>query len=76
METVFSGDPRDRRRLLGIQLKAELTAMSSIENELMWAKQLCTDLSLTTPKPMLWGDSESANLLAVNPISSDWSNHI
>ena len=50
--------------------------MSSTANELMWAKQLCTDLSLTSQKPTLWGDNTSANLLAVNPISSDRSKHI
>ena len=50
--------------------------MSSTANELMRAKQLCTDLSLTAQKPTLWGDNQSANLLAVNPISSDWSKHI
>ena len=39
-------------------------------------KQLCTDLSITAKKPTLWGDNKSANLLAVNPISSDRSKHI
>ena len=42
----------------------------------MWSKQLCTDLSLTAQKPTLWGDNKIANLLAVNPISSDRSKHI
>ena len=50
--------------------------MSSAANELMWIKQLCTDLSITTKKPTLWGDNKSANLLAGNPISSDRSKHI
>ena len=50
--------------------------MSSTSNELMWAKQLCTDLSLTAQKPTLWGDNIRANLLAVNPISTDRSKHI
>ena len=50
--------------------------MSSAANELMWIKQLCTDLSITAKKPTLWGDNKSANLLAVNPISSDRSKHI
>ena len=48
--------------------EAELIAMSSTANELMWAKQLCTDLSLTAQEPTLWGDNKSGNLLAVNPI--------
>ena len=50
--------------------------MSSAANELMWIKQLCTDLSITAKKPTLWEDNKSANLLAVNPISSDRSKHI
>ena len=58
------------------EAQAELIAMSSTANELMWAKPLCTDLSLTAQKPTLWGDSKSANLLVVNPISSDRSKHI
>ena len=44
--------------------------------ELMWVKQLCTDLNITAEKPTLWGDNKSANLLADNPISSDRSKHI
>ena len=62
--------------IAGDSTEAELIAMSSTANELMWAKQLCTDLSLTAQKPTLWGDNESANLLAVKPISSDRSKHI
>ena len=34
------------------------------------------DLSLIARKPTLRGDNKSANLLAVNPISSDRSKHI
>ena len=60
----------------GDTTEAELIAMSSAANELMWIKQLCTDLSITAKKPTLWGDNKSANLLAVNPISSDRSKHI
>ena len=56
--------------------EAELIAMSSAANELMWIKQLCTDFSITAKKPTLWGDDKSANLFAVNPISSDRSNYI
>ena len=51
-------------------------SLSSKTNELMWIKQLCTDLSIAAKKPTLWGDDKSANLLAVNPISSDRSKHI
>ena len=56
--------------------EAEMIAVRSATNELMWAKQLCTDLSLTTQKPTLWGDSKSANSLALNPLSSDRFKHI
>ena len=64
--------------IAGDTTEAELIAMSSTANELMWAKQLtlCTDLSLTAQKPTLCGDNKSANLLAMNPISSDRSKHI
>ena len=62
---IFAGDTTE----------AELIATSITENELMWAKQLGTDLSLTAQKPTLWGDNKSANLLAVNPISTDRSKH-
>ena len=60
----------------GDTTEAELIAMSSAANELMWIKQLCTDLSITAKKPTLWGDNKSANFLAVNPISCDTSKHI
>ena len=50
--------------------------MSSAANELMWIKQLCTDLSITKEKPTLWRHDESANILTVKPISSDRSKHI
>ena len=62
--------------IAGYTTGAELIAMSSAANELMWIKQLCTDLNIKAKKPTLWGDSKSANLLAVNPISSDRSKHI
>ena len=60
----------------GDTTEAELIAMSSAANELMWIKQLCTDLSIPAEKPTPWGDNTSANLLAVNLISSDRSKHI
>ena len=56
--------------------ESELIAMSSAANELMWIKQLCTHLNMTAKKPTLWGDNNSANLIAVNPMSRDRSNHI
>ena len=62
--------------IAGDTTKADVIAMSSIANELMWAKQLCTDVSLTAQKPALWGDNKIASLLAVNPISSDRSKNI
>ena len=62
--------------IAGDTIEAELIAMSSAANELMWIKLSCPDLSITAKKPTLWGDNKSANLLAVNPISSDRSKHI
>ena len=62
--------------IAGDTTEVELIAMSSAANELMWIKQLCPDLSITAKKPTLWGDIKSANLLAVNPISSDRSKPI
>ena len=56
--------------------EAELISMSSAANELMWLKQLCTDLSLSVYMPKHWGDNQKANLLATNPVSSDRSTHI
>ena len=60
----------------GDTTEAELIAMSSTANELMWSKQLLVDLRLFPKKPVLWGDNKSANILANNPISSDRSRHI
>ena len=39
--------------IAGDTAEAELIAMSSAANELMWIKQLCHDLSITTKKPTL-----------------------
>ena len=61
--------------IAGDTIEAVLIAMSSAANELMWINQFCTDLNITAKKPTLWGDNKSANLLAVNPISSDRSKH-
>ena len=62
--------------IAGDTIEAELIAMSSAANELMWIKQLCADLSITAQKPTLWVDNKSGNLLAGKPISSDISKHI
>ena len=69
---------RSKRQVIiaGHTTEAEQISVSSAANELMWIKQLCTDLSITAKKPTLWGDNKSANLLPVNPISSDRSKHI
>ena len=61
--------------IAGDTTEAELIATSFAANELMWLKQLCTDLSLSVFMPTLWGD-KNANLLATNPVSSDRSKHI
>ena len=62
--------------IAGDTTEAELIAMSSAATELMWLKQLCTDLRLTAYMPTLWEDKKIANLLATNPVSSDRSKHI
>ena len=62
--------------IAGDTTEAELIAISSAANELMWLKQLCTDLSLSVYMPTLWRDHKSANLLATNPVSSDRSKHM
>jgi len=69
---------RSKRQAItaGDTTEAELIAMSSAANELMWAKQLLLDVGLVAVKPTLWGDNKSANILATNPISSDRSKHI
>ena len=59
--------------IAGDTTEAELIAMSSAAKEVMWIKQLCTDLNITAKKPTLWGDNKSANLHPVNTISSDRS---
>ena len=69
---------RSKRKAMiaGDTTEAELIAMSSAANELMWLKQLCTNLSLNVYMQTLWGDNKSANLLATNSLSSDLSKHI
>ena len=62
--------------IAGDTTEAELIAMSSAANELVWLKQLSTDLSLSVYMPTVWGENKSANLLATNPVSSDRSKHI
>ena len=42
----------------------------------MWLKKLCTDLAIEAKRPALRGDGKSANLIAVNPVSSGRSKHI
>ena len=64
--------PKRQAVIAGDTMEAELIAA----NELMWLKQLCTDVSLSAFMPTLWGDNKSANLLATNPVSSDRSKHI
>ena len=69
---------RSKRQAItaGDTTEAELVAMSSAANELMWAKQLLLDLQLVAHRPVLFGDNKSAVILAGNPISSDRSKHI
>ena len=69
---------RSKRQAMiaGDTMEAELIAMSSAANELMWLKQFCTDLSLSAFMPTLRGDNKSANLLATNPVSNGRSKQI
>ena len=62
--------------IAGDTTEAELIGMSAAANELMWLKKFCTDLAIDARKPRLWGDNKSANLIAVNLVSSDGSKHI
>ena len=59
--------------IAGDTTEAELIARSSAANELMWLKQLCSDLSLNVYMPTLWGENKGANLQVTNPVSSDLS---
>ena len=68
--------PKRQAVIAGGTTEAELIAMSSAANELMWLKQLCTDLSLSAFMTTQLGDNKSANLLAKNPLSTDRSKHI
>ena len=45
--------PKRQDIIVGDTTEAALMAMSSAANELMWIKQLCTDLSITAKKPTL-----------------------
>ena len=65
-QDIFAGDTAE----------AQLTGMNAAANELKWLKKFCTDLAIDAKKPTLWGDNKSANLIALNPVSSDCSNHI
>ena len=62
--------------IAGDTTEAELIGMSTAANELMWLNKFCTDLAIDASKPTLWGDNKSANLIAVNPVSSDRSKNI
>ena len=62
--------------IAGDTTEAELIRMSAAANELMWLKKFSTDLAIDARKPTLWGDNKRANLIAVNPVSSDRFKHI
>ena len=62
--------------IAGDTTEAELIGMGAAANELTWLKKFCTYLAIDARKPTLWGDNKSANLIAVNPLSSDPSKHI
>ena len=50
--------------------EAELIAMSSTADELLWVKKLLVDLGYVPYRPKLWGDNQSANRVAANHLSS------
>ena len=62
--------------IAGDTTAVELIGRRAAGNELMWLNKFCTALAIDAKKPPLWGDNKSANLLAVNPVSSDRSKHI
>ena len=62
--------------IAGDTTEAEIIAMTSAAKSLMWLKYLLVDLHFRPEKPVLWGDNKSANIIAVNAISSDRSKHI
>ena len=62
--------------IAGDTTETELIGMRATANELMWLKKFCTDLAIDAKKLTLWGDNKSADLIAVNPVSSDRSKHI
>ena len=59
--------------IAGDTTEAELIGMNTVANELMWLKKFCTNLAIDASKLTLWGDNKSANVIAVNPVSSDRS---
>ena len=64
--------------IAGDTTEAELIGMSTGANELMWLKMFCIDLAIDASKPTLCqvGANKSANLIAVNPVSSDRSKYM
>ena len=50
--------------------EAELIAMSSTTDELVWVKKLFVDLGYVRYRPKLWGDNQSADSVAANRLSS------
>ena len=63
--------------IAGDTTEAELIAMSSAANELMWIKQLYTDLSITAKKPALWGDNKVQTFLQLtSSLVTDQSTYV
>ena len=73
---VVSWRSKRQDTIAGDTTEAEIIAMTSAAKELMWVKQLLVDLRLRPFRPVLYGDNKSANIIAVNAISSDRSKHI
>ena len=62
--------------IAGEKTEAELIGVITAANELMWLKKFCTDLAIDAIKPTQWDENKSANLIAVNPVSSDRSKYM
>jgi hypothetical protein len=81
MLVYMFGDPvvwRSKRQsiIARSSCESEIIAMSDTAKELMWTTKLVVDLGLGGAIPILWGDNQSANTLAKDPIASDRSKHI
>ncbi len=57
-------------------MHAEIIAMTSAANEMLWMKHLLLDLGFTVAQPVLWGDNKSALFCAECEHLTPKSRHI